>query len=240
MKSETHHPFVPMYYALILLKTLVLSLVPFATVDTKKKSGVSALLGACGGLVDHESRKRELKVSSSVSDPKNFILGFRSVSALLGACGGLVDHESRKRELRFHPRFPIRIRLTLKPNRRRNPASVFPNRAPGLVKHDEMKSKKLPLSSFVFVLKLTNNRKVHFWTSWNLMYWRRIQKFSFPHRFSDVRYGQLVRIEFHRFVYYESIKRELKIRPTYNCRCDERLKIKPEDSTRLTYTGFRR
>ena len=27
-------------------------------------------------------------------------------------------------------------------------------------------------------------------------------------------------------VYYESIKRELQIRPTYDCRCDERLKLK--------------
>ena len=27
-------------------------------------------------------------------------------------------------------------------------------------------------------------------------------------------------------VYYESIKRELKIRPIYECRCDERLKLK--------------
>ena len=34
-------------------------------------------------------------------------------------------------------------------------------------------------------------------------------------------------------VYYESIKRELKIRPTNDCRCDERLKTKAEDSTRL-------
>jgi hypothetical protein len=42
-----------------------------------------------------------------------------------------------------------------------------------------------------------------------------------------------------RFVYYESIKRELKIRPTYDCRCDERLKTEAEDSTRLAYTGFR-
>jgi hypothetical protein len=42
-----------------------------------------------------------------------------------------------------------------------------------------------------------------------------------------------------KFVSYESIKWELKIRPTYDCRCDERLKTKAEDSTRLTYTGFR-
>jgi hypothetical protein len=31
---------------------------------------------------------------------------------------------------------------------------------------------------------------------------------------------------------------DLKIRPTYHCRCDERLKTKSEDSTRLVYTGF--
>jgi hypothetical protein len=40
-------------------------------------------------------------------------------------------------------------------------------------------------------------------------------------------------------VYYESIKRELNIRLTYECRCDERLKAKAEGSTRLAYTGFR-
>ena len=40
------------------------------------------------------------------------------------------------------------------------------------------------------------------------------------------------------FVYYESIKRELKIRPIYECRCDERLKTKAEESTRLSYTGL--
>jgi hypothetical protein len=35
------------------------------------------------------------------------------------------------------------------------------------------------------------------------------------------------------FVYYESIKRELKIRPIYECRCDERLKTKVKEFTRL-------
>ena len=38
-------------------------------------------------------------------------------------------------------------------------------------------------------------------------------------------------------VYYESIKRELKTRPIYECRCDERIKPKGEESTRLSYTG---
>ena len=39
-------------------------------------------------------------------------------------------------------------------------------------------------------------------------------------------------------VYYESRKRELKTRPIYECRCDERLKTKAEKSTRLAYTGL--
>ncbi len=34
-------------------------------------------------------------------------------------------------------------------------------------------------------------------------------------------------------------KRELKRRPTYEYRCDERLKAKAERSTRLAYTGLR-
>ena len=40
------------------------------------------------------------------------------------------------------------------------------------------------------------------------------------------------------FVYYESIKGELKTRPIYECRCDERLKTKAEESTSLVYTGL--
>jgi hypothetical protein len=43
-----------------------------------------------------------------------------------------------------------------------------------------------------------------------------------------------------RIVHYESIKRELKIRPIYECRCDERLKTKVEEFTRVTYTGLLR
>jgi hypothetical protein len=39
-------------------------------------------------------------------------------------------------------------------------------------------------------------------------------------------------------VYYESIKRELETRPVYECRCDERLKTKAEESTRLAHTGW--
>jgi hypothetical protein len=37
-------------------------------------------------------------------------------------------------------------------------------------------------------------------------------------------------------VYYESIKRELKIKPIYECRCDERLQTKTKRFTRLSYT----
>ncbi len=42
------------------------------------------------------------------------------------------------------------------------------------------------------------------------------------------------------FVYYESIKREIKtrIKPIYECRCDERLQPKTKRSTLLSYTGL--
>jgi hypothetical protein len=40
------------------------------------------------------------------------------------------------------------------------------------------------------------------------------------------------------FVYYESIKRELKRRLIYEYRCDERLKTKNEESTGLGDTGL--
>ncbi len=42
------------------------------------------------------------------------------------------------------------------------------------------------------------------------------------------------------FVYYESMNRELQTIPIYydECRCDERLKTKVEESTRLTDTGL--
>ena len=40
------------------------------------------------------------------------------------------------------------------------------------------------------------------------------------------------------FVYYESIKQELKIRPIYECRCDERLQTNSKEFTRLAYTGL--
>ena len=39
-------------------------------------------------------------------------------------------------------------------------------------------------------------------------------------------------------VYYESMKRELKKRLIFECRCDERLKSKVEGSTHLTYTSI--
>ena len=41
-------------------------------------------------------------------------------------------------------------------------------------------------------------------------------------------------------VYYESIKRELKIRPIYECRCDERLQTKAKEFTRPTSGGMTR
>ena len=41
-------------------------------------------------------------------------------------------------------------------------------------------------------------------------------------------------------LYYESIKRELKTRPISECRCDERLRTKAEESTHLSDTGLLR
>jgi hypothetical protein len=38
------------------------------------------------------------------------------------------------------------------------------------------------------------------------------------------------------FVYYESMKRKLKIKPIYECRCNERLQTKR--FTRLAHTGL--
>ncbi len=37
-------------------------------------------------------------------------------------------------------------------------------------------------------------------------------------------------------MHYESIKREIKIKPIYECRCDERLQTKTKSFTRLSYT----
>jgi hypothetical protein len=38
------------------------------------------------------------------------------------------------------------------------------------------------------------------------------------------------------YVYYESLKREIKTKTIYGCRCDERLKTNVEESTRLACT----
>ena len=35
------------------------------------------------------------------------------------------------------------------------------------------------------------------------------------------------------FVYYESLKRDLKTKPIHECRCDERLQTRVEESTHL-------
>ncbi len=47
----------------------------------------------------------------------------------------------------------------------------------------------------------------------------------------------LVVVKQARFI-IKSMKRELKTRPIYDCRCDERLEPKDDESTCLTYTGF--
>ena len=53
-----------------------------------------------------------------------------------------------------------------------------------------------------------------------------------------VMYTGLKNDDFMVFVYYESTKWEVQTRPIYECRWDERLKTKDEESTRLVYTGL--
>ena len=48
----------------------------------------------------------------------------------------------------------------------------------------------------------------------------------------------MVSVSNEKVVYYESIKGELKTRPIYECRYDERLETKVEESTHLAYTGL--
>ena len=54
----------------------------------------------------------------------------------------------------------------------------------------------------------------------------------------SVRYDERRKTKAKEFVYYESIKREIKKRPIYECRCNERLQTKVKEFTRLGYTGF--
>jgi hypothetical protein len=60
------------------------------------------------------------------------------------------------------------------------------------------------------------------------------------HRHRDIISGRTPHYStlFGNFVYYESTKRELQIKPISECRCDERLKPKVEESTHLVYTGL--
>ena len=53
----------------------------------------------------------------------------------------------------------------------------------------------------------------------------------FPHSTKSLYTRTVVR----KVVYYESLNRELKTKPLYEFRCDERLKTKVEESTRLAY-----
>ena len=55
-------------------------------------------------------------------------------------------------------------------------------------------------------------------------------RFETETKYSVTNTEQLVFLD---FVYYESIKRELKTKLIYECRCDETLKTKVEESTRL-------
>ncbi len=50
--------------------------------------------------------------------------------------------------------------------------------------------------------------------------------------------NQVQIVQINKVVYYESIKREPKIRGINKCRCDERLQTKTKEFTRLPYTGL--
>jgi hypothetical protein len=50
--------------------------------------------------------------------------------------------------------------------------------------------------------------------------------------------GGGTRYLYFKVVYNETIKRESKIKPNSECRCDERLESKVEESTRLSDTGL--
>ncbi len=54
----------------------------------------------------------------------------------------------------------------------------------------------------------------------------------------EVELSEFELLKMENVVYYESRKREVKIRLMNEGRCDERLKGRVEESTCLTYTGF--
>jgi hypothetical protein len=56
--------------------------------------------------------------------------------------------------------------------------------------------------------------------------------------FSNTQVAEAPCTTFNSIVYYESIKREPKIRGIKKCRCDERLETKTKEFTRLPYTGL--
>jgi hypothetical protein len=71
---------------------------------------------------------------------------------------------------------------------------------------------------------------------WAQFVWRPLPQKQIP---VLVREGRMM-LDPRRVVYYESIKREPKIRGINKCRCDERLQTKTKEFTRLPYTGLRR
>ena len=71
--------------------------------------------------------------------------------------------------------------------------------------------------------------------------WHTVLWVSWPQRFSISIRGVVTLQSWSRHrnqnvVYYESIKRELQIKPTSECRCDERLQTKTKIFSRLSYT----
>ncbi len=86
--------------------------------------------------------------------------------------------------------------------------------------------------------KVRSKKRVYIWVS---VWWKTKRVWSlYDH--TELYYETIIReLEFRLeklFVYHESIKWELKIKSTYECLCDERLKTKAEEFTRLGYTGL--
>jgi hypothetical protein len=66
---------------------------------------------------------------------------------------------------------------------------------------------------------------------------RNIEKYSKISRFLDEQNWFLEGVKLiNDCCYFESIKRELKIKCIQDCRCDERLQTKTKECTRLAYT----
>jgi hypothetical protein len=108
--------------------------------------------------------------------------------------------------------------------------------------HGKKKNKKKVCSFGVVTLMSEALGKTHWNFSWGILkdfiFWTlvwRVKHFTWSVSPGDT---ELSSASFF-FVSFETIKWEINTRLIYECRCDEKLKVKTEGSRRLTYTGFR-